>query len=150
MLVLVLISIMHWRIKEGIFIIRFCIRCKSNILGSLTLLLYKIARTSIALLATFLLLCGDVELNPGPNKKCKSCLNFSICHWNLNSLTGHNFEKVNLLEAFNTVNKFDIICLSESFLDSSVVAENKNLEINDYKMVGADHPSTEKRYVCLC
>ena len=71
-------------------------------------------------------------------------VNFSICHWNLNSLTSHNCEKVNLLEAYNAVNKFDIICLSESFLDSSIT-ENNNVKINEYTMVSADHPNNIKR-----
>ena len=83
--------------------------------------------------------------NPGPTKKRNSWFNFSICHWNLNSLTSHNCEKVNLLEAYNAVNKFDIICLSESFLDSSILTENNNLKINGYKMVRADHPNNVKR-----
>ena len=91
------------------------------------------------------MLCGVVELNPGPTKKRNSWFNFSICHWNLNSLTAHNFEKVNLLEAYNTVNKFDIICLSESFLNSSILTENNNPKINGYKMVKADHPNNIKR-----
>ena len=43
-----------------------------------------------------LFVCGDVELNPGPKNR-NSCYNFSICHWNLNSITAHNFAKVNLL-----------------------------------------------------
>ena len=30
---------------------------------------------------------GDVEINPGPNKKYKS---FTCCHWNVNCLTAHN------------------------------------------------------------
>ena len=92
------ISIMQWRVEIGIFNIKFCIRCKSNALGSLTPLLYTIAGTSITLLTIFLLLCGDVELNPGPTKKRNSWFNFFVCHWNLNSLTAHHFEKVNLLE----------------------------------------------------
>ena len=136
---------MQWRVEIGIFNIRFCIRCKSNALGSLTPLLYTIAGTSITLLAIFLLLFDDVELNPGPTKKHNSWFNFSVCHWNLNSLTAHNFEKVNLLEAYNAVNKFDIICLSESFLDSSILTENNNLNINGYKMVRVDHPNNVKR-----
>ena len=140
------ISIMQWRVEIGIFNIRFCIRSKSNAVGSLTLtpLLYIIAGTSITLLTIFLLLCSDVELNSGPTKKPNSWFNFSICNWNLNSLTSHNCEKVNLLEAYNAVNKFDIICLSESFLDSSVLTENSNLKINGYKMVRADHPNNVK------
>ena len=67
----------------------------------------------------------------------------------MNSSTAHNFEKVNFLEAYNTVNKFDIICLSESFLDPSILTENNNLKINGYKMVRADHPHNVKgRGVC--
>ena len=126
---------------------KFYIRCKSNALGSLTPLLCTIAGISITLLSIFLLLCGDVELNPGPNKKRNSWFNFSICQWNLNSLTTHNFEKINPLEAYNTVNKFDIICLSESFLDSSILSESNNLKTNGYKMVRADHPNHVKRGV---
>lgn len=33
--------------------------------------------------------CGDIELNPGPKKS--SYYNFSVCHWNSNSLIAHNF-----------------------------------------------------------
>ena len=139
------ISIMQWRAEIGIFNIRFCIRCKSHALGSLTPLLYTIAGTSVTFLTIFLLLCGDVELNPGLTKKRNSWFNFSVCHWKLNSLTTHDFEKVNLLEAHNAVNKFDIICLSESFVDSSFLTENNNLKINGYKMVRADHPNSVKR-----
>ena len=36
-------------------------------------------------------LSGDIELSPGP--KLNSCKSFSICHWNLNSITSHNFIK---------------------------------------------------------
>ena len=63
----------------------------------------------------------------------------------MNSLTANNFEKVNPLEAYNTVNKFDIISLSESFHNSSIRTENNNLKINGYKMVRADHPNNVNR-----
>ena len=53
-----------------------------------------------------LLVCGNIELNPGSRKR-DTCYNLSIGHWNLNSIATHNFEKVNLLEAYNTVNKFN-------------------------------------------
>ena len=38
---------------------------------------------------------GDIEMNPG----LKPCHSFSICHWNLNSLTAYNYLKVSLLRA---------------------------------------------------
>ena len=96
----------------------------------------------------YLLLCGDVELNPKPTKKRNSWSSFSICHWNLNNLTAHNFQEVNLLEVYSTVNQLDVICLSESFLDSLILTENNNLKVNEYKMVRADHPNNVKRGVC--
>ena len=74
-----------------------------------------------------------------------SCYNFLICHWNLNSMTAHNFEKINLLEAYNTINKFDVICLSESYLDSSIASDNDNLNIKGYNLYRADHPNNVKR-----
>ena len=55
-----------------------------------------------------ILLCGDTELNP-ELRKCNTCSNFPICHWNWNSIATHNFEKVNLLGVYNIVNKFDYI-----------------------------------------
>ena len=84
---------MKWRVDKVIFNIRF----------------YTKAGISITLLSIFLLLCGNVELNAGPNKKRNSWFNFSICHWNLNSLTAYNFDEVNILEAYSTVNNLFLI-----------------------------------------
>ena len=52
--------------------------------------------------------CGDIEFNPGPKKR-SSCNNFSVCHWNLNSITAHNFAKIDLLQAYNTILQYDVI-----------------------------------------
>ena len=60
-------------------------------------------------------------------------------------MTAHNFEKINLLEAYNTINKFDVICLSESYLDSSIASDNDNLNIKGYNLYRADHPNNVKR-----
>ena len=57
-----------------------------------------------------LIICGDIELNPGP-KKDESCDNFSLCHWNLNSIAAHDFSKLSLLEAYNAHNMYDIMSL---------------------------------------
>ena len=57
-----------------------------------------------------LLLCGDVELNPGPNQN--TAKNFSNYHLSLNSIAAHNFAKLVLLKAYNSIHKFDIIRLS--------------------------------------
>ena len=79
-----------------------------------------------------------MELNPGPKY-------FSICHWNLNSLTAYNYLKVFQLQAFNLVHKFDILCISETHLDSSVSKDDHALSIERYSITPADHPTNTKR-----
>ena len=94
-----------------------------------------------------LLTHGDVETNPGPKK---SHSYFSCCHWNVNSLIAHNKLKVSLLEAYNTVHKYDFICISETYFDSSVESEDDDLRINGYKLIQMDHPMNTKRGgVCM-
>ena len=64
------VSIMHWRrVEIRAFNDRFYIKCKSNARRLLTPLLYIIASISITLPSTFLLLCDNVELNPGSHRK---------------------------------------------------------------------------------
>ena len=86
-------------------------------------------RLGIRFVFVFLMLfvCGDIELNP-----------------NSNSITAHNFAKIDLLQAYNTIYQYDMICLSESYLDVSVSSDTDNLNINGYKLVRADHPGNVK------
>lgn len=69
----------------------------------------------------------------------------SICYRNLNSLTAHNFSKVNLLEAYNSVHSFHIVCLSETFLDSTIQLHHPDLLMNDYILVRTCHLSNVKK-----
>ena len=91
----------------------------------------------------FLNRSGDIEKNPGP--KTKSCQSFLICHWNLNSISALNFSKMSLLKAYNATHKYDIICLSETYLNSSIPYDDDNLEIAGYNLIRADHPSEDRR-----
>ena len=43
----------------------------------------------------------DVEENPGPKPKLYQ--SFSVCHWNVNSVSAHNFTKVSLLRAYISI-----------------------------------------------
>ena len=90
-----------------------------------------------------LLLSWDIEINPGPNKNQEKSL--SVCHWNLNSLWVDDFIKVTLLSAFLSAHKFDILCLSETFLDSSISDDDPRLSINGYNLLRCDHPSNSKQ-----
>ena len=100
------------------------------------------------LYSLLILLSADVELNPGPKRA--STRNISICHWNLNSISAHNYIKLFLLKAYIAIHKFDIICLSETYLDSSTTSDDDNLAISGYNLIRSDHPSNNKRGgVCI-
>ena len=91
---------------------------------------------------------GDVESNLGPKKNKEFPL--SCCHWNVNSLLVHNCAKVNSLEAYNSVFKYDFICISKTCLDSNISSDNNNLNISGYHLIRADHPINSKRGgVCI-
>ena len=93
-------------------------------------------------------LSSDIELNPSP--KPKSCKSFSICNWNLKSITSHNFIKVSLLTAYNSIHKFDIICLSETYLNSKTLSNDENLNVPGYNLIRDDRLSNTKHGgVCI-
>ena len=54
------------------------------------------------------------------------------------------FTKVSLLSACISVHKFDIICLSEIYVNSEILSDDNNLEIPGYNLVREDHPSNGK------
>ena len=90
----------------------------------------------------------NIELNPDPISN--SCKTFSICHWRLNSITFHNFIKVLFLTAYNSIHKFDIICLSETLLNSETLSNDENLSGPVYNPIRANHLSNTKRGgVCI-
>ena len=84
-----------------------------------------------------------LKKNPGPKSYSEQYL--TICNWNLNSIAAHNFIKIALLKTDLSVHKMDIVCLSETFLDSSISIDDDNLQIPGYSSVRADHPSNAKR-----
>ena len=56
---------------------------------------------------TIIRLSGDIEENPGPKRNSNQ--SFSICHWNLNSITAHNYLKISLLRGY--IYNFDVVCI---------------------------------------
>ena len=85
---------------------------------------------------------GDIEVNPGPKKNCST--NFSFCHWNLNSLSAHNYVKLSSLQAYNSVYKH-VICLSETYLDNSLLSDKSDMNFPGYTLVRADYPGNVER-----
>ena len=68
---------------------------------------------------------------------------FSFCSWNLNSITSHDFIKIPLLEANNSLYNYDLLGIVETYLDSSV-DENKVI-IPGYTFIKSNHPLNTKR-----
>ena len=89
------------------------------------------------------MLRGDIELNPGPRPNSGQRL--SICHWNLNSIAAHNFFKISLLRAYNAIHNYDVICLSETYLNHDTLSDSENLRIPGYELIRVDHSSNPKQ-----
>ena len=55
-----------------------------------------------------------------------------------------------LLKAYNAIYKYDFICLSETYVDSSILSDHVWLDFEGYKLVCADHPNNVKQGgVCI-
>ena len=68
---------------------------------------------------------------------------------NISHDTFHDFLKVKLLTVYNVMHKFDITCVSESYLNSDTSWSDDNLNIPGY-MSRAEHPSGNRRGgVCI-
>ena len=134
----------------AVFLILKLNSCKRSNNSRVSSFLVVIIKTWLAtwFYSLLLLLSGDVELNPRPKHNYSNA--FSICHWNLNSIYAHNYAEVFLLKAYIAVHKFDIICISETYLDFSTPSDDSNLEISGYTLVRSDRPSNNKRGgVCI-
>ena len=93
-------------------------------------------------------LSGNIELNPGP--KSNSYENFSVCHCIVNSISARNFSKVSLLDAYISLHSFDIIFLSETYLDSKILSHDPNIGFQGCNLIRGDHRSNVKRHgVCI-
>ena len=84
--------------------------------------------------------CGDIETNLGSKY---SFLTF--CHWNLNGLTAHDSMKISFLQANFLQHIYDIICLSEVLLNSSIGSNDDRISIHGCNLIRLDHPSDSKR-----
>ena len=68
----------------------------------------------------------------------------------MNSISAHNYIKVSLLRACISTHKFDVICISETYLHSDTTDDDDNLKIAGSNLIRADHPSNTKRGgVCI-
>ena len=86
---------------------------------------------------------GDIESNSGPKKE--QIKHISCCHWTVNSLLAHDMCKISQIEAYNSLDNHDFICISETFFDSSILEKDQHFQLNGYQLIRAYHPSNTKR-----
>ena len=98
---------------------------------------------AIWFLLLHLVLCPDINPNPGPFHLNNFSGGFlSFCNWNLNTLSKDEFSRITLLEAHNAEYDYDIISLCETSLSDAVhVPENA---LPGYKFHSCDHPDGER------
>ena len=54
------------------------------------------------------------------------------------------------MKAFIKSNNLELVCLSQTFLDSTIPNDDVNIQINRYSLLRADHPNNIKRGgVCI-
>ena len=82
-----------------------------------------------------ILLNVDIESNPD-----RETLTF--CSWNLNSISVHKYIRVSLLEAYNSLYKYDLIGIFETHLDNTV--DEGNFSLRGYKLTKSNHPGNLK------
>ena len=127
------VSVQQWRVEIGTFSCRYILRypqsCNFFMKGKTVVVGFAfglLLNFFVILYFCYILLShGDIEVNPGPKKNCSTT--FSFCHWNLNSLSAHNYVKLSSLQVYNSVYKHDVICLSETYLDNSVSSDDSDL-----------------------
>ena len=93
-------------------------------------------------------LSNDISENPGPQFTntwggVGGLPYFSFCNWNLNTLSNDEFSRVSLLNAHNSIHKYDIISLCETSLSVNEVVPANILP--GYHYHACNHPSGDKK-----
>ena len=120
-------AIVFFGVQRYVAISREKILKYSNCLKALTIFLTFYSTIIFLLLVQH----GDIKINPGPREK--QLKYFLGCCWKVNSLLAH--DKISLLTVYNTIHQYDVIHLSEIFLDSSVSLDGHNLSIQGYSLI---------------
>ena len=83
------------------------------------------------------LLSNDIEINPGPGLSYHENF-FTFMNWNLNSLSKDNFQRVQAIEAHNSLFNYDLISICETSLNDSIEIPDPLLD--NYTFLPANHP----------
>ena len=80
---------------------------------------------------------GNVHPNPGPCPSTSDGL-LKFIHWNVNSLSAHDFIRISLIESLNSYNDYDVIALTETALNSEI--SDDQLTLNGFLLIRKDLP----------
>ena len=69
----------------------------------------------------------------------------TLCIKGLNSIAAQNFVKISQLEADNKLSSYDLICLSETQLESTTSIDPNDLSLKDYNLYRSDNPDNAKK-----
>ena len=67
-----------------------------------------------------------------------------FCHWNVNGVCARDKIKISLFEAFNLVFHYDIIALSETYLNESIKDEDIRVKGYSREIFSSDYPNGKK------
>ena len=68
---------------------------------------------------------------------------FKFCAWYLNSLSAHDYVRVSLIHAYNSVYNSDLIGIAETHLDRT--ADESKLALNGYSFLKSNHTQDLKQ-----
>ena len=88
-----------------------------------------------------ILISNDIHMNPGPQNHFQNNY-FNFMNWNVNSLTKDSFQRVDLIDAHNSIFNYDLISVCETNINDSI--EIPETLLNDYSFEHANHPSNRK------
>ena len=86
-----------------------------------------------------ILLSNDIQLNPGPTPVNELP---TFMTWNLNSHGKDNFQRLNLIEADNSIFDYDLISINETSLNDTV--ELPETLLDDYIFVHANNTANTR------
>ena len=97
----------------------------------------------VYLFSWMLFLSWDTVTNRGKKRNLNN--HSTIYNWNRNSLSAHNFAKVQLSKAYLVVQRFDIECFSGTYLNSSFPFYDEIFYIPGYVIARGNCPVKSKR-----
>ena len=68
-------------------------------------------------LSILLIISGNVHTNPGPGSSPRDGGLLMFMHWNVNSLSAHDFICIPLIQSLNSLNDYDIIAITGTALN---------------------------------